>query len=98
MLSGSFLFAADKPNILFILADDLGYGDVACYNEASKVQTPHLDRLAAKYAPRGAAGDPTSHPDHSRGHGRHPPGLPSSSSRLPRILRYPPKSKENHDF
>ena len=37
---------ARKPNILFILADDLGYGDVACYNPESKVPTPNLDRLA----------------------------------------------------
>ena len=36
------------PNILFILADDLGYGDVACYNPESKVPTPNLDRLAAE--------------------------------------------------
>jgi arylsulfatase A len=35
-----------KPNILFILADDLGYGDVGCYNAESKVATPNLDRLA----------------------------------------------------
>jgi arylsulfatase A-like enzyme len=35
------------PNILFVLADDLGYGDVACYNSESKVPTPNLDRLAA---------------------------------------------------
>ncbi|MHC4506432.1 MAG: sulfatase-like hydrolase/transferase, partial [Planctomycetota bacterium] len=34
------------PNILLILADDLGYGDVACYNDESKVPTPNLDRLA----------------------------------------------------
>ncbi|MBT8445154.1 MAG: arylsulfatase, partial [Gammaproteobacteria bacterium] len=34
------------PNILLILADDLGYGDVGCYNDACKVPTPNLDRLA----------------------------------------------------
>ena len=37
---------ADKPNIVFILADDLGYGDVACYNPESKVATANLDKLA----------------------------------------------------
>jgi arylsulfatase A-like enzyme len=36
----------DTPNIVFILADDLGYGDVGCYNAESKVPTPNLDRLA----------------------------------------------------
>ncbi len=37
---------ADTPNILLILADDLGYGDVSCYNDESKVATPNLDRIA----------------------------------------------------
>ncbi|GIX01385.1 MAG: hypothetical protein KatS3mg112_0322 [Thermogutta sp.] len=36
------------PNILIILADDLGYGDVGCYNPESKVPTPCLDQLAAQ--------------------------------------------------
>jgi arylsulfatase A-like enzyme len=34
------------PNIIFILADDLGIGDVSCYNARSAWQTPQLDRLA----------------------------------------------------
>ncbi len=36
------------PNIIYILADDLGYGDVSCYNEHSKIKTPHIDKLAAE--------------------------------------------------
>ena len=38
------------PNILLILADDLGYGDVSAYNQEAKVQTPNIDRLAAEGA------------------------------------------------
>lgn len=40
--------AADRPNIVFILADDLGYGDVGCYNPESKIPTPNLDKLASE--------------------------------------------------
>ncbi|MBX6314821.1 MAG: arylsulfatase, partial [Isosphaeraceae bacterium] len=35
------------PNIVLILADDMGYGDPGCYNPASKIPTPNIDRLAA---------------------------------------------------
>jgi len=41
------VFAQQKPNVIFILADDLGYGDLSCYG-ATKLNTPNLDKLAEK--------------------------------------------------
>ncbi|MFP6692889.1 MAG: arylsulfatase [Pirellulales bacterium] len=40
-----FALAADKPNVIYILADDLGYGDLSCYGQ-KKFRTPNIDRLA----------------------------------------------------
>jgi arylsulfatase A-like enzyme len=37
--------AQQKPNVVFILADDLGYGDLSCFGQ-EKFRTPHIDRLA----------------------------------------------------
>lgn len=39
--------ASERPNIVFILADDLGYGDLGCYGR-SDIETPSLDRLASQ--------------------------------------------------
>ena len=46
--AGSGVFAVEKPalppNIVLIMADDMGYSDIGCYG--SEIQTPNLDRLA----------------------------------------------------
>jgi arylsulfatase A-like enzyme len=39
--------ARQRPNFVFILADDLGYGDLSCYGQ-EKIATPHIDRLAVE--------------------------------------------------
>ncbi len=45
-LASTFAARGDKPNIIYILCDDLGYGDVKCLNPEGKIATPHMDRLA----------------------------------------------------
>lgn len=40
--------AAARPNVIVILADDMGWGDARCYQPESKIPTPHLDRMAAE--------------------------------------------------
>ncbi len=45
LLASTLAAEPAKPNIVFILADDVGYGDLGCHG-ATLVQTPHLDRLA----------------------------------------------------
>ena len=41
------LIAAERPNIVYVMTDDLGYGDLGCYGQVT-VQTPNLDRMAAE--------------------------------------------------
>ena len=44
-LACAFLASSDPPNLVFIMADDLGYGDLGCYGQ-ERIRTPNLDRLA----------------------------------------------------
>ncbi|WP_346713700.1 arylsulfatase [Mediterranea massiliensis] len=55
--------SSDKPNIIFILCDDMGYGDLACYGQ-KYIQTPNLDRMAAEgmLFTQAYAGSPVSAP------------------------------------
>ena len=47
LLFMSNLQAQNKPNVIYILADDLGYGDLSCYGQ-TKFKTPNIDKLAKK--------------------------------------------------
>ncbi|HIG17314.1 MAG TPA: hypothetical protein EYQ31_08495, partial [Candidatus Handelsmanbacteria bacterium] len=37
-----------QPNVIYILADDMGYGDMGCNNPNSRIPTPNLDRLSGE--------------------------------------------------
>ena len=47
LIFAGHLYAVDKPNIVYILLDDAGYGDLSCYGQ-KKFQTPNIDRLATE--------------------------------------------------
>jgi arylsulfatase A len=47
LLAPAVAAAADRPNVVFILADDLGWGDLGCYGQ-TRIRTPAIDRLAAE--------------------------------------------------
>jgi arylsulfatase A len=59
-LATPLLAGPRRPNILLILADDLGYGDTRCYNPQSRIETPNIDRLAASGARFTDAHSPSS--------------------------------------
>ena len=66
ILSVSALAAApksDRPNIIFILCDDMGYGDLACYGQ-KHILTPNIDRMAEEGMrfTQAYAGSPVSAP------------------------------------
>lgn len=50
LLCGCFsnIIAQSKPNIIYILTDDLGYGDVGAFNKEGKIKTPNIDKLASE--------------------------------------------------
>jgi len=47
LLAARSLHSQDKPNIVLILADDLGYGDISCYG-SEDIKTPYLDKIASE--------------------------------------------------
>ncbi len=64
MAPATALFAQQKPNVILIMADDLGYGDISCYGNKT-IKTPNIDRMAAEgvkmtdFHTNGAVSSPT---------------------------------------
>ncbi|MBS1655268.1 MAG: sulfatase-like hydrolase/transferase, partial [Bacteroidetes bacterium] len=46
--SATTITKTNQPNIIYILADDMGYGDPSVYNAASKINTPNIDAFASE--------------------------------------------------
>ena len=47
-LSPAAINAENLPNIVFVLVDDMGIGDINCYYSQPKIQTPNIDKLTSK--------------------------------------------------
>ncbi|MDZ4286760.1 MAG: arylsulfatase [Prosthecobacter sp.] len=91
--------AADKPNIIYILADDLGYGDLGCYGQKT-LTTPNLDRMAAEgmrfthhysgstvCAPSRCVLMTGLHTGHCRVRGNDPWTIPDGDMTVPKLLQ-----------
>ncbi len=91
--------AADQPNIIFILVDDMGYGDAGCYGQ-KMLTTPNIDRLAAEgmrftrhyagctvCAPSRCVLMTGLHTGHSRVRGNGPGIIPDTDLTVPKLLK-----------
>ena len=93
------LAAADRPNIIFILADDMGYGDAGCYGQKT-LATPNIDRMAAEgmrftrhyagctvCAPSRCVLMTGLHTGHCRVRGNGPGAIPDTDLTVPKLLK-----------
>ncbi|MEZ0389114.1 MAG: arylsulfatase [Verrucomicrobium sp.] len=98
-MAASAALAADRPNIIYILTDDLGYGDLGCYGQKT-LTTPNIDRLAAEGVKftRHYAGDTVCapsrcvlmtglHTGHCRVRGNDPWTIPDTDVTVPNLLK-----------
>ena len=99
LLCAHVLHAQERPNVIYILADDLGYGDLGCYGQKT-LATPHIDRLAAEgmkftrhysgstvCAPSRCVLMTGLHTGHCRVRGNGPGFIPDTDPTLPKMLK-----------